>query len=539
MRQTARSLLLALALFLAWFPLASPIFAQHEHAAGGVEKLGKVEFRVSCSADVQQQFNLAVGLLHSFWYDRAASEFGAITKKDPSCGMAHWGVAMTIYHPLWEPPPPAALQQGWEAVEKATKAGANTDREKQYIAAIETFYKDYQTRPHPQRAADYEKAMERLHIAHPDDREATVFYALALLGSAAASPGDKTYARQKKAGSLAEELFKLQPDHPGLAHYIIHSYDYPSLAARAEEASRRYAAIAPDSPHALHMPSHIFTRLGLWEQSVSSNLASAAAGQKNGLASDQLHALDYVMYAYLQMGRDEAAQKLAENLPKMSGNLSTQFAGLYAAAAIPARYALERRDWKAAAALEPPYTAPEDRLAWTQANIYFARAIGAARMGIVPWVNKAVEELYTIRQALLVKDKYWAEQVRIQEEIAIAWLTFASDSHQEALELMRAAADHEDSTDKHPVTPGVAIPARELLADMLLEAQRPAAALTEYEAVLRAAPNRFNALLGAAKAAQSAGETSKARSYYSRLLEIARGSTRPELQQAAAYLASK
>jgi hypothetical protein len=516
-----------------------PVLAQHEqHAVSGPEKLGKVDFRVSCAPNVQEQFDMAVSLLHSFWYDRAATEFSSIAKKDPTCGMAHWGVAMTLYHPLWAPPSPAELQQGWEAVEQAKQAGAKTDRERQYIAAIETFYKDHAGRPHPDRAANYEQAMERLHMANPADREATVFYALALLGSASATPGDKTYAKQKKAGSLAEELFQIQPEHPGLAHYIIHSYDYPSLADRAANASRRYAAIAPDSPHALHMPSHIFTRLGLWEDSVSSNLASAASAGKNGLTNDQLHALDYVVYAYLQMGRDEDASKIAEGLPKMSGNLATQFAGLYAASAIPARSALERRDWKAAAALEPPYNAPEDRLLWTQANSHFAKAVGAARLGILPWVNKAVEELYSIRQALLVKDKYWAEQVKIQEEISIAWLTFASDSRDEALELMRAAADHEDATDKHPVTPGVVIPARELLGDMLLELKRAAEALPEYESVLRSAPNRFNALYGAARAAELSGDAAKARTYYTKLTAVAEKGSRAELEQARTYLAA-
>jgi hypothetical protein len=379
-----------------WFSSAA-VYAQeqHEHAMpGGVEKLGKVDFQTSCAPAVREQFNLAVSLLHSFWYDRAASEFDAVSRKDPKCAMAHWGVAMSYYHPLWAPPSPEELQRGLQAVTQTRALPAPTDRERQYIAAMDAFYRDYRERPHAERAAAYEKAMEQVHLAHPGDREATVFYALALLGSAAASPGDKTYARQKKAGSLAEELFKIQPDHPGLAHYIIHSYDYPALATRSIEAAKRYAAIAPDSPHALHMPSHIFTRLGLWQDSVSSNLASAAAAQKNGLVNDQLHALDYVMYAHLQMGRDADAEQLVKALPKMSGNLATQFAGLYAASAIPARYALERRDWKTAAALEPPYTVPDDRLVWTQANVSFARALGSARMGILPWTQKAIEELY-------------------------------------------------------------------------------------------------------------------------------------------------
>jgi len=515
-----------------------PVFAQHEqHQAGSPEKLGKVDFRTSCAPEVQEQFNRAVGLLHSFWYEMAAAEFASVAQKDPSCGMAFWGIAMTHYHPLWEPPSLSALQQGLAAVEQAKKAGAKTQRERDYIAAIENFYKDFERQSTATRAAAYEQAMERLHASYPDDREATVFYALALLGTAAASPPDKSYARQKKAGSLAEELFRLQPDHPGLAHYIIHSYDYPALADRAAEAARQYARIAPDSPHALHMPTHIFTRLGMWQESISSNLAAAAAARKHGVTGEELHALDYAVYGYLQRGEDQKAREIAENLPKLSGPSASQFAGLYAAASIPARYALERRRWAEAAALpEPDSTYPGGRVAWTQANVHFARGLGAARNGNVEGAAKAVERLSSLQEELRsANDSYWTGQIEIQKEMIGAWVALAEKNPQEALRRMKLAADREDATDKHPVTPGVVIPARELLGDMLLELGQPEKAVAEFEAVLRGAPNRFNALYGAAKAADLAGDRAKARTFFEKLIQIAPQGERAELREARAY----
>ncbi|HEX2711328.1 MAG TPA: hypothetical protein VHM88_03765, partial [Candidatus Acidoferrales bacterium] len=323
--------------------------AQHQHPAGEPERLGKVNFPVSCDAAVRPQFSRAVAMLHSFWYERASEEFAAIAGKDPACGMAYWGVAMTYYHPLWEPPGPAALKQGWAAVEKAKSAGAKTQRERDYIAAVELFYKDSDKLDHRTRALAYEKAMEQLQARYADDREATIFYALAL--RATASPTDKTYANQKKAGAILEKIFAEQPEHPGVAHYIIHCYDYPRLAQESLDAARRYAKIAPDSPHALHMPSHIFTRLGLWQESIESNLASAAAARKDNAPGDELHARDYLVYAYLQSGQDGEANKELGALPKLRENDPGYFAALYAVGSMPARYALERHRWAEAAAL--------------------------------------------------------------------------------------------------------------------------------------------------------------------------------------------
>jgi tetratricopeptide (TPR) repeat protein len=521
--------------------LAAPAIAQHEHAAGNLEKLGKVDFRISCDASVQPQFNRAVAILHSFGYRKAREAFVGVAEKDPACGMAYWGIAMTHYHPLWEAPGPADLKQGWAAIEKAPAAGAKTPRERDYIAAIESFYKDSDKLDHRTRALAYEKAMERLSARYPDDTEATIFYALALRGNA--PPSDKTYANQKKAGAILEKIFAEQPDHPGLAHYIIHSYDYPPLAPRALDAARRYAKIAPDSPHALHMPSHIFTRLGLWQESISSNLGSAAAARKQGATGDELHAMDYLVYAYLQGGQVREAKKVFDTLPPVRQDDPAYFAGLYAIAAMPARYAVERHRWAEAALLTvPPNAFPGGRYAWTEANIHFARALGAAHSGDAGAARSEWQQLGSLRDTLIqVNEKYWADQVEIQQEIVAAWLALAEGKNDEALRATRSAADHEDATDKHPVTPGVILPARELLGEMLLALKQPAEALPEFEAELRAAPNRFNALYGAAKAAELSGDREKARSFYAKLLAICdhADGERPELQEAGTFLAKK
>jgi tetratricopeptide (TPR) repeat protein len=520
--------------------LALPAAAQHEHAAGEPEKLGQVNFSVSCDPAVQSPFNRATAMLHSFWYDKAAEAFAAVAEKDPACGMAYWGIAMTHYHQLWEAPRAEDLKQGWAAVEKARSVGAKTERERDYIAAIEAFYKDSDKLDHRTRALAYEKAMEQLHARYPDDHEATIFYALAV--RADAPPGDKTYANQKKAGAILEPIFAAQPEHPGLAHYIIHCYDYPTLADRGLEAARRYAKIAPDSPHALHMPSHIFTRLGFWQESIESNLASAAAAGKHGAIGDQLHAMDYLVYAYLQGAQDREAEKLLRVLPVQQTD-PVYFAGLYAIAAMPARYAVERHRWAEAAALTvPPNVFPGGRYAWTEANVHFVRALGAARTGNLEVARTGLQKLASLRDALVrTKETYWAGQVEIQQEIATAWLTLAEGKKEEALQKMRAAADHEGATDKHSVTPGVVLPARELLGEMLLELKQPAQALTEFEATLRPAPNRFNALAGAARAAALSGDRDKAKDYYAKLLALCEHADvdRPELHDAKVFIARK
>ena len=520
---------------------AAPAVAQHQHPAGEPKKLGKVSFRVSCDAAVQPQFNRAVAMLHSFWYEKASEEFAAIGGKDPACGMAYWGMAMTYYHPLWEVPGPAALKQGWAAVEKAKSAGAKTQRERDYIAAIEVFYKDSDKLDHRTRALAYEKAMEQLQARYADDREAAIFYALALL--ATAPPTDKTYATQEKAGAILEKIFVEEPDHPGVAHYIIHSYDYPPLAGRALDAARRYAKIAPDSPHALHMPSHIFTRLGYWQESIDSNVASAAAAQKHSAPGNELHARDYLVYAYLQGAQDREAKKVLEAQPQLRQNDPSYFGGLYAIGTMLARYVVERHRWAEAAALTvPPNIFPGGRYAWTEANIHYARALGAAHIGDTESARKELQQLVSLRDTLTqTNEKYWAGQVEIQRETAAAWLSLAEGKQEEALRQMRAAADHEDAADKHPVTPGVILPARELLGEMLLELKQPGQAVAEFEATLRTAPNRFNALSGAARAAKLSGDGEKAKSYYARLLAMCdhADGDRPELQDARSLLAKK
>jgi tetratricopeptide (TPR) repeat protein len=515
--------------------------AQHEHPAGDVSRLGKVNFPVSCDSSVERQFMSAVAMLHSFWYEKASDTFAAVAEKDPTCGMAYWGIAMTYYHPIWQAPGPADLKAGMASVEKAKSAGAKTQRERDYIAVIETFYKDRDKLDHRTRALAYEKAMDQLQTRYPDDHEAAIFHALALL--ATAPPTDKTYVNQKKAGAILEPLFVEQPEHPGIAHYIIHAYDYPPLAERALDAARRYAKIAPDSPHALHMPSHIFTRLGLWQESIDSNLASAASAQKNNAPGNELHAKDYLIYAYLQGAQDREAKSALEAPPPGRSDDPQYMNWLYAMGTSPARYVVERHRWPEAAALPvPANTFPGGRWAWTEANLHFARALGASHTGKPEAARKDVQQLASLRDTLTQgNDKYWADQVEIQLEIATAWITLAEGKRDEALQQMRSAADHEDSTDKHNVTPGVILPARELLGEMLLELKQPAQAMVEFEATLRTVPNRFNALSGAARAARLSGDSEKAKTYYAKLLAICEHADgdRPELQDARSLLAQK
>jgi len=519
----------------------TPVLAQHEHPAGDSGKLGKVSFPVSCDPSVQPQFSSAVAMLHSFWYEKANETFAAVAEKDSACGMAYWGIAMTYYHQIWSAPGPADLKAGMASIQKAKSAGAKTQRERDYIAAIEAFYRDSDKLDHHTRALAYEKVMEQLQARYPDDHEAAIFHALALL--ATAPPTDKTYVNQKKAGAILEPLFVEQPEHPGIAHYIIHAYDYPPLAPRALDAARRYAEIAPDSPHALHMPSHIFTRLGLWQESIDSNLVSAASAQKNNAPGNELHAKDYLIYAYLQGAQDREAKKALEAPPQGRADDPQYMNWLYAMGTSPARYAVERHSWTEAAGLTiPPNTFPGGRWAWTEANLHFARALGLSHTGNPEAARMEALKLASLRDALVQgNDSYWADQVDIQRETATAWITLAEGKREDALTQMRSAAEHEDKTDKNNVTPGVILPAREMLGDMLLELNQPAAAMVEFEATLHTAPNRFNALSGAARAAKLSGDNAKAKTYYAKLLancEHADGDRR-DLQDARSPLAQK
>ena len=524
--------------------------AQNMHHPGndGSEQLGEVNFTVSCSAASQRQFNRATALLHSFWYSEAEKAYSAIAMDEPACVMAHWGVAMSLYHPVWAPATTAELQKGWAAVEKAKSLPAKTDRERDYIAAIETFFSDSGKLDHRTRAIAYEKAMERVYLSYPKDQEVAIFYALALLGTALNT--DKTYANQKKAANILNKILPEAPNHPGVVHYLIHSFDYPQLAELALPAARRYAKVAPSSPHALHMPSHIFTRLGLWQESIQSNLASAAAAKDfvaktrpDAGSFDQLHALDYLVYAYLQGAEDRKAMEILEQVNALDKVDSEVIAAAYAFAAIPPRYALERRQWSEAAKLKVhPISFPWYQFRYAEAITYFARAVGAARSGNPAAARKDVEKLASIQKSLAeANDMYWATQVEIERRSAAAWLAHAEKKNEEGLKLMISAADLEDSTEKHPVTPGPIIPARELLGDMLIELNQPEQALREFEASLRNSPNRFNGLFGAARAAELSGDRRKARTYYANIATLCEHADdiRPELRKVREFLAKK
>ena len=529
---------IALACLMSTAPRA---FGQHEHGVAETAKIGSVDFQISCDPAVRADFNRGVALLHSFWYRKASETFAAIAKADPSCGMAEWGVAMSHYRQLWDPPTPTDLQLSSEAVQKAQAAGAKTQRERDYIAAMETFYKDPATRSQVVRSLAYEKAMEGIYVRYPQDYEAAIFYALALRANA--PEADKTYANQKKASAILEKLFVEHPEHPGLAHYIIHCNDYPSLAPNALDAARRYSKIAPEAPHALHMPSHIFTRLGLWQESIDSNVTSSAAAKKNGLVGDALHAMDYLAYAYLQEGRDRDARAVLETMPRVQSSDPAYYAGLFATASIPSRYALERHNWAEAAALQlTPEIFPGGRYAWTESSIYFARALGAARMGSAAAARADLQDLISLRDKLLgSNDGYSAGQVDIQRESVSAWISFAEGSKEDALAAMKVGADHEDATDTSPVTPGAILPARELYGEMLLESGKGDLALKAFETSLRNAPARFHSVYGAARAAKMIGDKAKAAEYFAKLLTLcAQGDgERPEIQEASASIKGK
>ena len=530
----------------------SPAQAQemHTHQHDTSEKLGQVNFTVSCKPAARGQFNRATAMLHSFWYAESEKAYAGVAKSDPGCAMAYWGVAMSLFHPVWAPATAAELQRGRAAAEKAIAIGGKTQREKDYIAAIAAFYKDSDKLPHPARAQVYEQAMEHVYLSYPKDHEAAIFYSLSLLGTASAS--DKTYEKQKQAAAILNKILPLEPQHPGVAHYLIHSFDYPQLAQLALPAARRYAKIAPSSPHALHMPSHLFTRLGLWPESIQSNLASAASAQKHlaklnlgsgAAAFDQLHAMDYLVYAYLQGAQDQEAKKMLDQINTFTKVDSEIFSAAYAFAAVPARYALERRRWSEAAQIElHPAKFPWDQFRYAEAIIYFARALGAARSNNPAAARIDAEKLSAIQHGLAeAKEKYWADQVEIQRQLAVAWILRAEGKNEEALAQMRSAVALEAATEKHPVTPGPITPARELLGELLIELNQPQQALQEFAASLQDSPNRFNGLFGAARAAELLGDKKTAAEYYARLVTLTANadSDRPELQKTKEFLAQK
>ena len=522
----------------------------HDHKEGDPTKLGKVHFPISCGTAAQKKFDTALAMLHSFWYAKSANAFSAMAASDPGCAMAQWGVAMSHFHQIWYAPPPDDRKAGAAAIEAARAAPRKTKRESDWIEALAVYFRDSETVDHVTRFLAYEKAMASLTAIYPKDREASISYALTLNGVALALPPDKTYVRQKKAGDILGPIFREMPQHPGVAHYIIHSYDFPTLADRGLDAARRYSKIAQDSPHALHMPSHIFTRLGMWEDSIRSNIDSAAAARKDvertmpGARSfDELHAMDYLAYAYLQSGRDGEARKVLEDAARAEKFDKENFAAAYALSAIPARLALERRDWNAATSVALlPAAFPWSRFPYTEATVVFARAMGFARLDNRDAAREQITQLEGLRDSLKkAGNAFWADTVEIVRLEAAAWLARAEKRDSESVELMKSAATLEDSTDKHPVTPGPILPAREQLGDLLLELGRPAEALTEYRADLAASPNRLNGLHGAARAARLSGDALAARGYYEKvvaLLAKADGA-RAELAEARAYLGGK
>jgi tetratricopeptide (TPR) repeat protein len=496
------------------------------------EQLGKVTFPTSCNAKVQPSFERAVALLHSFWWEEGEKAFREVLERDPNCAIATWGIASILIGNTFSiGPSPEGAQKAKEAIERGRAIGPKTERERFYIEAVAEYYDRFNDRSSGARMKLLANAFEIVAKRFPDDDEAQIFYAIYL--TATQQPTDKTFAAALKAAQILEAQFVKNPEHPGVAHYLIHAYDYPPIAEKGLKAAKRYAEVAPSAPHALHMPSHIFTRVGAWEESVATNRRSAAIAK----ADDRLHALDYMVYAYMQLARDGDARMVVEEAKRVT-NPGTTRAGPYALAAIPARYVIERGAWKEAMQLQPRST----RLPYNEAMTYFARALGAARSGDTVAAEKDVAELARIVAALkAAKDDYWATEVEVQRLGAAAWTAYAKGSREEALTLMRSAADLEDKSEKSAVTPGRIIPARELLGEMLLEIKRPAEALQAFETSEKHDPNRFRGLYGAGRAAALAGDQAKAKSYYEKLLVLAQkaDTERPELKEANAFLAKK
>lgn len=501
----------------------------HHSGAFDQEKLGQVNFPVSCTSLAQAQFNQAVAMLHSFWYEEAEKAFRQVTTTDPDCVMGYWGVAMSLYHQLWATPPVAAeLQKGQEALQQIRKQAIKTKREAAYLEAVELLYQVDEKANYGARKLAYQNAMKRVMTQNPDDREATVFYALALISTAA--PSDKTFVNQKKALNLLQKVLEHEPNHPGVIHYIIHSSDYPELAELGLNAARAYARIAPAVPHALHMPSHIFIRLGHWQDAIQSNLAAHHAAKEyareNALTAtwdQQFHFMDYTIYAYLQTGETEKAQKILQELQSIKKVQPENTTTAYAYAAIPARYAIERAQWHEAAELNvDPSDFPWQQFGWCEAITHFARGLGAARAGKMTVAQNSLQRLETLRDADRTANKdYNADQIEIQRLAVAAWVAHAKGETEDAVKLMRAAAELENSTEKDNVTPGAIVPTRELLGEMLLELKRPSEALQELEASLIRTPNRRNGIYRAAQAAKLAGDQLKADRYQQQYQQLA------------------
>jgi tetratricopeptide (TPR) repeat protein len=501
----------------------------HHHALSE-EEIGSVQFSTSCSPQVAAQFNRAVALLHSFQYEKTREAFVEIAKTDPNCAMAYWGIAMSHYHGLWGNGDMSAGRAALQKAQAVTVANPSTTRrEKSYIDSLAEIYKE-DGKDKTVHAQSFEQKMGEVQAAYPDDNEAAVFHALTL--AITAPKTDKTFANQRKCGEILEPIFAKNPHHPGVAHYIIHCYDNPMLAEKGLGAARLYAKIAPASAHANHMPSHIFTRVGSWDESVSSNMRSAElatadeAASQNGEARDQrLHAMDYLEYAYLQSGRVKQAKAVLDQRNSLKPIPGLSLTGSYGNSAIPARYALERRNWEEASAL----TATTEGVPWAQAISWTAIGIGSARNGNLGRASQAERNLASLRDFAASQDQYWSNQIEVQRREVAAWITEKNGKSPDAIATMSSAAELEESMDKHAVTPGAVIPAREMLAELLSIHNQPQASVDEYQAVLKIAPNRFNALYGAASAAEAAGNGPLANQFFQKLTEIAVGDERPEL----------
>ncbi len=529
------------------FVSAAVSVGQTHHS--GTQTLGKVHFPISTDKQsTQDEFDRGMALLHSFWYYEAVKVFHELSLRDPQCTMAYWGVAMSYFHLLWEPPSTDEIQKARIALKAARHVGAKTEREQMYIDAIAGYYDAADRDGHRAGLAAYEKAMERLSAAFPQDQEAAILYALAL--NATALKTDKTFANNKKAGSILLSVFEKQPNHPGVAHYIIHSYDSAPLASMALPAARTYASIAPSVPHALHMPSHIFIRLGLFDENVKTNIESARTAMEalkttdpSAMSFDALHAYDYIVYGYLQNGQYGRAKELIQRISGIKSVDRNNQAAAYGLAAMPARFILESSRWEEGLTLEPiPASFPWDAFPWTEAIFAFTRSVSAARAGRSSQAHSELAKLDALRQASVEKkDPYWTSQVDILRESAKAWTVYMEGNREEGVRLMRSAADLEDATDKHPVTPGALLPAREMLGSMLLSMNQPEQALKEFETSLQSAVGRLNGLYGAARAAELMGNREKAQAFCRQILaQCEKGDTDlPQVAYAQAQIAKK
>jgi hypothetical protein len=498
------------------------------------QRLGTVHFQTSCNEAAQRRFDRGMRYQHSFWYRASKEIFEDVLKADAECAIAYWGIAMSLLLNPFGAPPAANLAQGLAALDKAKAIGAKTPRENEFIAALAMLYADHDKLDHRTRVQSYLKAMEALAARYPQDDEAQIYYALAL--DVAASPADKTYANQLKAAAILEDIFTRKPQHPGVAHYLIHSYDYPPIAEKGLDAAKRYSTIAPAAPHAQHMPSHIFTRVGYWKESIAANAASVRAAKADKEYGDQLHGQDYMVYAYLQLAQDNNARAVIDEMAASTGFNPNAPGAQFALAASPARYRVERSDWSGAAELQ----VRPNRFSHVMAITHFARALGAARSGRPDAAKSDIAKLAELRDKLKeANEAYWAEQVDIQWQVASAWVLYAEGSRVAALGKIKAAAAAEDQTEKSPVTPGPLAPARELYAAMLLELGEANEALAQFEATLRKEPHRLAATLGAGKAAELAGDAAKARQHYAAAVVLGENAdpVRAEIAAARVFMA--